>query len=238
MPAYGAALTLERTVADIPPGTADEIVLVDDLSRDGTVEVARGLGLTVIEHEENRGYGANQKTCYRAALDRGAEIVVLLHPDYQYDSRVIPHAVGFVQLGICDMMLGSRIRTRTEALRGGMPPVKYFMNRLLTLCMNVVLGQNLGDCHSGFRVYRRAVLETIPFERNSDDFAFDAELLGQAVYHGFRVGDVPIPVRYFAEASSIGFRDGAVYTLKVFRVLLAYVAARLGLRTAPLFVGR
>ena len=238
MPAYNAARTLQRTVADIPPGIADEVILVDDRSRDRTAEIARDLGLTVIEHAQNRGYGGNQKTCYRAALEHGADIVIMLHPDYQYDSRVIPYVVGFVRLGICDVMLGSRIRTRAEALGGGMPPIKYFMIRALTLCMNVVLGQNLGDCHSGFRVYRRAVLETIPFERNSDDFAFDAELLGQAVYHGFRLGDAPMPVRYFAEASSIGFRDGAVYTLKIFRVLAAYLANRAGLRRSPLFAGR
>ena len=162
MPAYNAALTVERTVRDIPPGVADEVILVDDASRDRTVDIARALGLTVIEHERNLGYGGNQKTCYRAALERGADIVIMLHPDYQYDSRAIPYIVGFVRLGICDLMLGSRIRTRREALEGGMPLLKYLMNRVLTLCMNVVLGQNLGDCHSGFRVYRREVLETIP----------------------------------------------------------------------------
>jgi len=164
MPAYNAALTVERTVRDIPPGVADEVILVDDASRDRTVDIARALGLTVIEHERNLGYGGNQKTCYRAALERGADIVIMLHPDYQYDSRAIPYIVGFVRLGICDLMLGSRIRTRREALEGGMPLLKYLMNRVLTLCMNVVLGQNLGDCHSGFRVYRREVLETIPVD--------------------------------------------------------------------------
>ena len=236
MPAYNAALTVERTVRDIPPGVADEVILVDDASRDRTVDIARALGLTVIEHERNLGYGGNQKTCYRAALERGADIVIMLHPDYQYDSRAIPYIVGFVRLGICDLMLGSRIRTRREALEGGMPLLKYLMNRVLTLCMNVVLGQNLGDCHSGFRVYRREVLEAIPFEHNSDDFGFDAEFLAQAVYHGFRLGDAPMPVRYFAEASTIGFRDGAIYTLKIFRVLAAYLGQRMGLRRSPLFV--
>ncbi len=236
MPAYNAELTVERTLRDIPAGVADEVILVDDCSRDRTVEVARALGLTVITHDRNTGYGGNQKTCYRAALEHGADIVVMLHPDYQYDSRVIPHVVGFVRLGICDVMFGSRIRTRKEALAGGMPLLKYVLNRLLTLCMNVVLGQNLGECHSGFRVYSRAVLETIVFERNSDDFAFDAELLAQAVYHGFRLGDAPMPVRYFSEASSIGFRDGAIYTLKIFRVLAAYVGQRMRLRQSPLFL--
>ncbi len=165
----------------MPAGSIDEVILVDDGSRDRTVQIARKLGLNVIEHARNRGYGGNQKTCYRHALERGAEIVVLIHPDYQYDSRVIPHAVGFIELGICDIVLGSRIRSRQEALTGGMPLYKYLSNRFLTAVENFALGQNLGDFHSGFRVYRRAVLERIPFERNSDDFLFDSQLLIQAI---------------------------------------------------------
>src|SRR5262249_23955008 len=153
----------------------DEIVLVDDCSRDDTVEVGRRLGLRIIKHSENRGYGANQKTCYTAALADGADIVVMIHPDYQYDSRVIPHLVGFIELGICDCMLGSRIRTRREALDGGMPLWKYLANRGLTMFENVLLGQNLGDFHSGLRAYRLEVLETIPFLGNSDDFVFDTQ---------------------------------------------------------------
>ena len=235
MPAYNAARTLQRTVADIPPGIADEVILVDDRSRDRTAEIARDLGLTVIEHAQNRGYGGNQKTCYRAALEHGADIVIMLHPDYQYDSRVIPYVVGFVRLGICDVMLGSRIRTRAEALGGGMPPIKYFMNRALTLCMNVVLGQNLGDCHSGFRVYRRAVLETIPFERNSDDFVFDTQFLVQAVHFGFRLGDVPVPVRYFAEASQINFRRSTKYGLQTVATVGKYWLSRSRLWRSRLF---
>lgn len=229
MPAYNAARTLERAVRDVPEGVADEIILVDDESRDDTVAVAERLGLTVIRHERNRGYGGNQKTCYRIALERGAEIVVMLHPDNQYDGRLVPYFVGFVRSGICDMMLGARIRTRREALQGGMPVYKYFMNRVLTLVTNVVLGQNLAETHSGFRVYRRRVLETIPFEENSDDFAFDAEILAQTVYHGFTLGDAPMPVRYFAEASSINFRDSMVYGLKTLGVLGAFLAQRLRL---------
>ena len=162
MPAYNAASTVRRTVEDIPPGTVDQIILVDDCSRDNTVQVARDLGLTVIEHPENRGYGGNQKTCYSQALQAGADYIVMIHPDYQYDSRLIPVAVEILRLGICDVVLGSRIRTRKEALAGGMPRYKYLSNRGLTIIENIALGQNLGDFHSGFRAYRRAVLETIP----------------------------------------------------------------------------
>jgi glycosyltransferase involved in cell wall biosynthesis len=213
MPAYNAERTLAATLADMPAGCVDEIVLVDDSSTDRTVEIAREMGLTVLVHPQNRGYGGNQKTCYREALARGADVVVMIHPDYQYDSRVIPHAVAFIELGICDIVLGSRIRSRDEALRGGMPKYKYLSNRFLTAVENFALGQNLGDFHSGFRVYRREVLERIPYERNSDDFVFDTQFLVQAVRFGFRLGDVPVPVRYFDEASSINFRRSLKYGL-------------------------
>jgi glycosyltransferase involved in cell wall biosynthesis len=235
MPAYNAARTIERTVADIPPGTVDEIILVDDCSRDETVAVAERLGLTVIRHEQNLGYGGNQKTCYRAALDRGADYVVMIHPDYQYDSRVIPVAVEILRLGICDLVLGSRIRTRREALAGGMPVYKYVFNRLLTLTENIALGQNLGDFHSGFRAYRRDVLEVVPWQRNSNDFVFDSQLLAQAVHFGFKVGDIPVPVRYFDEASSINFRRSVTYGLRTLGVLLQFWSHRLGLMRSELF---
>ena len=217
------------------PGSVDQIILVDDCSRDNTVQVARELGLTVIEHQQNRGYGGNQKTCYRHALDAGAEYVVMIHPDYQYDSRVIPLAVEILRLGICDVVLGSRIRTRKEALAGGMPLYKYISNRGLTIVENMALGQNLGDFHSGFRAYRRAVLETIPYARNSDDFVFDSQFLAQAVHFGFKLGDIPVPVRYFDEASSINFRRSVTYGLSTLNVLLKYWANRLGLTKNPLF---
>src|SRR5437588_3016800 len=222
MPAYNAERTLAATVADIPPGSVDEIILVDDGSRDRTVEIARTLGLTVLVHPENRGYGGNQKTCYRTALEHGADIVVMIHPDYQYDSRVVPHAVGFIELGICDVVLGSRIRSRDEAFRGGMPAWKYIANRFLTAIENLALGQNLGDFHSGFRVYRREVLERIPFEKNSNDFVFDTQFLVQAVRFGFRLGDIPVPVRYFAETSSINFRRSLKYGLSTHGVVAQY----------------
>jgi glycosyltransferase involved in cell wall biosynthesis len=238
MPAYNAAATLERTVADIPPGSVDEIIVVDDCSRDNTVEVAERLGLTVIRHEKNLGYGGNQKTCYRHALDAGADYVVMIHPDYQYDSRVIPIAVEIIRLGICDMVLGSRIRTRAEALAGGMPKYKYIANRILTFIENVTLGQNLGDFHSGFRAYRRSVLETVPWERNSNDFVFDSQFLAQAVYFDFKLGDIPVPVRYFDEASSINFRRSVTYGFATLGTLGSYCLNRMGMAKSPLFQRR
>jgi glycosyltransferase involved in cell wall biosynthesis len=238
LPAYNAELTLAATLADVPVGSVDEILLVDDGSKDRTVQVAREMGLTVIQHPQNRGYGGNQKTCYRHALERGADIIVMIHPDYQYDSRVIPHAVGFIELGICDVVLGSRIRSRREALAGGMPRWKYLANRVLTACENLALGQNLGDFHSGFRVYRRAVLERIRFERNSDDFVFDTQFLVQAVHFGFRLGDIPVPVRYFHEASSINFKRSVKYGFGTLGAVGSYWLNRLRVYRSPLFQGK
>ena len=235
MPAYNAADTLERTYRDIPEGVADEVILVDDCSSDATVEIAESLGLTVIRHERNLGYGGNQKTCYRTALEHGAGIVVMLHPDFQYDARLVPYMVGFLREGICDVILGSRIRTRREALAKGMPAYKYFSNRLLTIMENLVLGQNLAEFHSGYRAYTRQVLETVPFLNNSDDFVFDSQFLVQAVYFGFRLGDVPVPVRYFGEASSISFRRSLAYGSATLTVLLDYMLAGLGLYQARIF---
>jgi glycosyltransferase involved in cell wall biosynthesis len=235
MPAYNAATTLEKTVADMPRATVDEIILVDDGSTDGTPDLARSLGLTVIEHKQNRGYGGNQKTCYAQALSREADIVVMVHPDYQYDSRVIDIAVKILQLGILDFVMGCRIRTRKETLQGGMPVYKYLANRVLTTIENVALGQNLGDFHSGFRAYRREVLETIPFENNSEDFVFDSQFLAQAVHFGFKIGDIPVPVRYFDEASSINFGRSMKYGLSTLAVLASYWFNRLGIRKSKLF---
>jgi glycosyltransferase involved in cell wall biosynthesis len=235
MPAYNAERTLAATLADIPVGAVDEVILVDDGSKDRTVQVAREMGLTVIVHPENRGYGGNQKTCYRTALEHGADIVVMIHPDYQYDSRVMDAATKFIELDICDVVLGNRIRSRAEAFTGGMPAWKYFANRMLTIFENFALGQNLGDFHSGFRVYRREVLETIPFEKNSDDFVFDTQFLAQAVACGFRLGDIPVPVRYFKEASSINFKRSVKYGLSTLGVMGRFWLDRLGLRRSPLF---
>ena len=222
MPAYNAASTLAATVADIPAECYDQMILVDDCSSDNTVEIADGLGLTVIRHEANRGYGANQKTCYDAAMERGADVVVMLHPDYQYDARLIPFFLGFLETGVCDVMLGSRIRTRSETLVSGMPLYKYLSNRILTIIENVALGQNLGDFHSGFRCYRREVLETIPYHANSDDFVFDSQFLAQVTYFGFKLADAPMPCRYFEEASSINFSRSSKYGLQTLRTLVQY----------------
>jgi len=238
MPAYNAETTLEKTITDIPPGTADEIVLVDDCSRDGTVALALKLGLTVIRHEKNLGYGGNQKTCYREALARGANTIIMVHPDYQYDSSLIPVMTELLRKGHCDVILGNRIRTRREALAGGMPVYKYVSNRLLTVVENVWLGQNLGEFHSGLRGYRREVLETIPWERNSDDFVFDSQFLVQAAHFGFRLGDIPVPVRYMSEASSINFRRSVKYGLGTLWALVAYSLHRAGIRKSTLFLGK
>jgi glycosyltransferase involved in cell wall biosynthesis len=235
MPAYNAEQTLEVTLKDIDRDVVDEIILVDDASTDGTVALAERLGLTTIRHETNRGYGAGQKTCYAEALRRGADIVVMVHPDYQYDSRVVPAMVQLLRLDILDVVLGSRIRSRKEAMAGGMPPWKYLSNRLLTFTENVVLGQNAGDMHTGLRAYTRDVLEAIPFERNSDDFVFDSQFLVQSVYFDFRIGDVPVPSRYFHEASSINFKRSVTYGLGTLGVLGRYALQKAGLGNSPLF---
>jgi glycosyltransferase involved in cell wall biosynthesis len=237
MPAYNAEATLEQTLADIRPGAVDEIILVDDCSRDGTVALARRLGLTVIEHETNRGYGANQKTCYRAALERGADVVIMIHPDYQYDSTLVPVLIELLRGGHCDVILGNRIRSRREALAGGMPRYKYLANRILTIIENLWLGQNLGEFHSGMRGYRREVLETIPWAGNSDDFVFDTQFLVQAVHFGFRLGDIPVPVRYMKEASSINLGRSTEYGLRTLQTLVQWTLHRSGMKSCPLFRG-
>jgi len=238
MPAYNAEATLERTYNDIPPGIVDEIILVDDASSDRTVGIAQKLGLTVIVHPANRGYGANQKTCYDEALKRNPDIVVMIHPDYQYDSSLIPYVIGFLEKDICDVILGSRIRTRKEALACGMPKYKYLSNRMLTFIENIVLGQNISDFHSGYRAYTRKVLETIPYQNNSDGFVLDTEFLAQAVYFGFRIGDVPVPVRYFDEASSINFFNSTIYGLKTLLTLAKYLLQSMKLTRYTLFSKR
>ena len=235
MPAYNAEATLEQTVSDIPNGIVDEVILVDDCSNDRTVEIAKRLDLTVIQHNKNRGYGANQKTCYDEALKRKVDIVVMIHPDYQYDPRIIPYALGFIETDICDIVIGSRIRDRKETLAGGMPRYKYYGNRFLTIIENITFGQNLGDFHSGFRVFKREVLRKINYQYNSDNFVFDSQVLAQAVYSGFRIGDVPIPTRYFPEASSIGFRKSIVYGLGTLGVVIKYLLQRSRLYRFKLF---
>ena len=238
MPAYNAADTLRQTWGDIPAGYVDEHLLVDDASRDDTVSVARSLGIHVIEHTRNRGYGGNQKTCYREALARGADFVIMLHPDYQYDPRCVPMMLLPLQLGLLDVMLGSRVRTRQECLDSGMPLYKYLGNRFLTFAENIALGQNMGEFHSGFRAYRREVLETVPFERFSDDFVFDSQFLVSAVDAGFRLGEVPVPVRYMPEASSINFKRSVRYGLGTLGAVGQFLLKRAGLPPSPIFADR
>ena len=235
MPAYNAETTLERTLQDIPAGSVDEIILVDDCSKDNTVELARSLGITVITHDENQGYGANQKTCYHEALERGADIVVMIHPDYQYDSSLVPAIVELLRGDHCDVLLGNRIRSRREALAGGMPVYKYLANRLLTIIENLWTGENLGEWHSGMRAYKREVLETIPWEGNSDDFVFDSQFLVQCVHFGFRIGDLPVPVRYMREASSINFSRSLEYGMLTFEVFIRWTLHKWNLRRDSLF---
>ncbi len=229
LPAYNAARTLESTVKSLPPGAFDDILLVDDCSADGTYELALKLGLKAVRHPANRGYGANQKTCYRLALEAGAEVVVMLHPDYQYDPRVIPFMTGIIESGVCDIVLGNRIRSRREALGGGMPAYKYVFNRLLTVVENLAAGQNLGEWHSGLRAYSRAALLSFDWEKNSDGFVFDSQFLFAAAFRGLRIGDVPVPARYFPEASSIGFGPSVTYGLGTLSALAEYLLNKSGL---------
>ena len=235
MPAYNAARTLERIFAQIPEGCYDEVILVDDFSQDETVAIAERLPVTLLRHTRNKGYGGNQKTCYRAALDAGATYIVMLHADYQYDARVVPAAVDILRLGICDVLLGNRIRTRREALSGGMPIPKYLANRGLSLIEGILTGQNLGEWHSGFRAYRREVLERIPYRRNSDDFVFDSQVLLQVVHFGFKLGDLPVPVLYHGDASSIQFSRSVRYALLTLWVLFRWLGHRSRILPCSLF---
>jgi len=227
MPAYNAATTLEKTVRDIPQGFADEIILVDDSSKDDTVKIAKNLCLTVMVHDTNRGYGANQKTCYDEGLKRGADIVIMIHPDYQYDSSLAPLFTELIGKGICDIVLGSRIRTRRECLDSGMPLYKYLSNRFLSLLENLVTGQNLSEWHTGYRAYSRKVLEKIPYHQNSNGFLFDSQFLIQAAYSGFKMGDLPVPCRYMSDASSINFIRSMLYGLGTMKTLFQFILQKL-----------
>ena len=235
LPAYNAARTLERVVEQVPASMRDRILLVDDASRDDTVAEADRLGLTYIQHERNLGYGGNQKTCYREALRMGARFVVMLHPDDQYEGRVIPVAVELLRLGIADVVLGNRIRTRREALDGGMPLVKYLANRGMTLLQNLATGQNLGEWHSGFRAYTAEVLDELPFGDNHDSFVFDSQFLLQCVHAGVRIADIPVPVRYHSEMSSIGLVSATRYALRTLWWLARWWLHRLGVWRCRLF---
>lgn len=226
-PAYNAARTLEKTYADLPKKSVSKIILVDDVSKDQTVEIAHALGISVIIHIQNRGYGGNQKTCYIEALKEGADVVVMLHPDHQYDSKLVPELVAPIIAGNADMVMGSRI-LNGRALEGGMPVWKYLANRALTFVENIVFRTNLTDCHSGFRAYSRKFLTTAPFLLNSDDFVFDTQMIAQAARFGFKIGEIPVQARYFPEASSVNFRVSTVYGLKTVGVMLRFILQRFG----------
>jgi glycosyltransferase involved in cell wall biosynthesis len=234
MPAYNAAKTVARTVAEIDRAVADDLILVDDRSGDDTVRIARELGLHVLVHEKNRGYGGNQKTCYGEALRRGADIVVMLHPDYQYSPKLLPAMAGMVASGSFEVVLGSRI-LGAGALAGGMPLWKYVANRFLTAAENALLGYKLAEYHTGYRAFSRRLLETLPLEENSDDFVFDNQMLAQAIWFGFQIGEISCPARYFPEASSIGFGRSLKYGFGVLGTALQFRAAKLKLAKPPRF---
>src|SRR4026209_1940117 len=229
LPAYNAGRTLERTISDIPDGVVDDLLHVDDASGDDTVEVANRLGIPCVVHPENRGYGGNQKTCYSEALSRGADIVVMLHPDYQYSPKLIGAMAWLAASDEFDVILGSRILGR-GAMKGGMPRYKYYFNRLLTLAENFMLGIKLSEYHTGYRTFPRKVLETLPLRECSDDFVFDNQMLAQAAAFGFRIGEISCPTRYFAEASSINFRRSVVYGMGVLSTSLKYRMHRAGMK--------
>jgi glycosyltransferase involved in cell wall biosynthesis len=234
LPAYKAEKTLERTVAEIPRDIVDEILLVDDCSTDRTVQVGRQLGLKVFVHGQNLGYGANQKTCYTEALRLGADVVIMLHPDYQYDPRLIPAMASMIASEVYDVVLASRILGR-GALRGGMPLYKYVFNRFLTMTQNVLINLKLSEYHSGYRAFSRKVLETLPLLANSDDFVFDNQMLVQAKEFRFRFGEISCPTKYFPEASSINFRRSLVYGFGVLGTSVRYVLNRWRIYRSQIF---
>ncbi|MBN8726114.1 MAG: glycosyltransferase family 2 protein [Xanthomonadales bacterium] len=234
MPAYHAEKTLEACHAAIPHDIVDRVLLVDDASDDATVAVARALGIATHRHPANRGYGGNQKTCYALALEEGADIVVMLHPDYQYEPRLITAMAAMVASGVYDVVIGSRILGNT-AIAGGMPRYKYVFNRLLTAAQNLLVGSMLSEFHTGYRAFSRRVLEQLPLAANSDDFVFDNQMLVQALAAGFRIGEISCPTRYFPEASEINFRRSVVYGLGVLRTALQFRLWKWGLAQPAIF---
>jgi glycosyltransferase involved in cell wall biosynthesis len=235
MPAYNASQTLERTYSEIPHTIIDQVILVDDFSSDNTTTIAKKIGIEiVIKHDSNKGYGGNQKTCYTVALEQNADIVVMLHPDYQYTPLLLEAMVYPIANGLFDVMMGSRILGK-GARAGGMPTYKYIANRFLTLFQNIMMNQKLSEYHSGYRAYSKKVLEKITFVNNSDDFVFDNELLGQITYANFSIGEVTCPTKYFAEASSINFKRSVKYGLGVLRVSCSYRLHKWGIWKVNLF---
>jgi len=229
LPAYNAALTLEKTYNEIPFDIVDDVIFVDDASNDNSVEVAKKIGIQhIIEHEENKGYGGNQKSCYNKALSLNADIVVMLHPDYQYTPMLIPSMTNLIAQGLYDVVLGSRILGK-GALKGGMPIYKYIANRILTLIQNILVNQKLSEFHTGYRAFSRKVLETIDYNLNSDDFVFDNQMLSQIIYAKFEIGEVSCPTKYFPEASSINIKRSAKYGLGVLATSLKHFFQVIGI---------
>lgn len=235
MPAYNAEKTLRKTVADFPQKLVSKTILVDDHSSDNTVSVAQKLGVTVFMHTNNLGYGGNQKTCYWEALKENPDVVVMIHPDYQYDSTLIGELVRPILEGRYDMMYGNRIRTREEVLKGGMPKIKYFINRLFCILENMILGANFSEYFSGMRAYSGKLLRTIPFQLFSNDFVFDQEMMIVAYARGFHIGEIDIPVRYFSGASSIQYVKGGKFLIDTLGVLLHFIFYKLSIRKASIF---
>lgn len=227
MPAYNAASTLKKTIDELPDDIVDEILLVDDCSRDGTVSEAENLGIKTVVHTCNTGYGGNQKTCYKTALEMGADVVVMVHPDYQYTPLIISAMVSPIANGVFDCMLGSRI-LGTGALKGGMPLYKYVANRMLTIFQNIMVGYHLSEYHTGYRAFSKNLLENIPFESNSDDFVFDNQMLCQIIYAGYDIGEVTCPTRYMDDSSSISFSRSVRYGLGVLSCSVSTVLHRMG----------
>ena len=235
MPAYNAEKTVKKTYDDLPRDLISEVILVDDASRDKTTQKAKELGITVYLHQKNKGYGGNQKTCYDHALKRYPYVVVMVHPDYQYDAKLAGVLCEPIINGRADIMLGSRIQTRGQVLAGGMPLYKYFANRFLTLVENLAMGLNLSEYHTGFRAFSADVLRTIPYHRFSDDFIFDQQILISALSYGFNISEIPVPCKYFPEASSINFKRSAKYGLQTLWTVASYLLNSTGLIKFPIF---
>jgi glycosyltransferase involved in cell wall biosynthesis len=236
LPAYNAAQTLQSTLADIATDIVDDIILVDDASTDDTVNVAKRLGIFTVAHHRNKGYGANQKTCYRTALERGADIIIMLHPDYQYTPKLLLPMASLLASGFFDVVLGSRI-LGVGALAGGMPLYKYIANRILTFAQNSLLNYKLSEYHTGYRGFTREILEDLPLDMNSDDFVFDNQMLSQVIYRGYRVGEISCPTSYFPQASSINFRRSVTYGLGVLRTSVDFRLACWGWDRGTVFEG-
>jgi len=235
LPAYNAALTLEKTYAEIPFDIVDDVVLVDDASKDDTVGVGEKLGIrNIIRHEQNKGYGGNQKTCYDKALELGADIVIMLHPDYQYTPKLIQPMAYIIANDLFPVVLGSRILGK-GALKGGMPVYKYYANRFLTLSQNILMNQKLSEYHTGYRAFSKDVLQNVNYHANSDDFVFDNQMLAQIFYAGYEIAEVTCPTKYFEEASSINFRRSSVYGLGVLKVSLMYFFQKTGIIKSKIF---